>query len=126
MAEQTTVLVVDDDPLVREALTRDLQRDGFAVLVAKDGVEGVKVFQQQAPDVTLVDIIMPEQDGIGAILEMRRLRSDAIVIAMSGAGSRGDQDYLAIAGTLGAQAVLQKPVTRESFRDALRLARGDR
>ena len=62
-----------------------------------------------APDVVLIDIVMPEQDGIGAILEMRSERPDAKIIAMSGEYGGRHAGYLTMASKLGADAVLAKP-----------------
>jgi CheY-like chemotaxis protein len=118
MADQATILVIDDDTVVREALTQLFRKKGYRVMTAKDGVEGLKLFWKHVPDITLIDIIMPEQDGIGAILEMHRGRPGATIIAMSGASAGGE--FLEAAGKLGAQATLRKPITWEAFRSALR------
>jgi CheY-like chemotaxis protein len=73
-ARPATVLVIDDDPAMVESLAMMLEDHGFRVLTANNGVRGLEVFREQRPAAVLTDILMPEQDGIGAIIEMRRER----------------------------------------------------
>ena len=103
-----TVLVIDDDPDIVESLAMMLEDHGFRVLTANDGVRGLEVFREQKPAAVLTDILMPEQDGIGAIIEMRRERPEIKIIAISGAGRMGRTDPLAMARKLGADATLEK------------------
>ena len=102
------VLVIDDDPDMVESLAMMLQDHGFRVLTANDGVHGLEVFRKQRPAAVLTDILMPEQDGLGAIVEMRRERPDVKIIAISGAGRMGRTDPLAMARKLGADATFEK------------------
>jgi CheY-like chemotaxis protein len=90
------VLVIDDDPDMLESLAMMLEDHGFRVLTANDGVRGLRVFREQRPAAVLTDIMMPEQDGIGAIMEMRREGSGVKIIAISGAGRFGKTDFLTI------------------------------
>ena len=103
-----TVLVIDDDPTMVESLALMLEDHGFRVLTANDGLQGLEVFREQRPAVVLTDILMPEQDGIGAILQMRREWPAVKIIAISGAGRVGKSDFLSIAGKLGADATFEK------------------
>jgi DNA-binding response OmpR family regulator len=103
-----TVLVIDDDPDIVESLAMMLEDHGFRVLTANDGVRGLEVFREQKPAAVLTDILMPEQDGIGAIIEMRRERPEIKIIAISGAGRMGKTNPLAIARKLGADATFEK------------------
>jgi len=103
-----TVLVIDDDPDIVESLAMMLEDHGFRVLTANDGVRGLEVFREQKPAAVLTDILMPEQDGIGAIVEMRRERPEIKIIAISGAGRMGRTDPLAMARKLGADATFEK------------------
>ena len=107
-AAAPAVLVIDDDPAMVESLAMMLEDHGFRVLTANDGLRGVQVFREQRPAAVLTDIMMPEQDGIGAIMEMRRDRSEVKIIAISGAGRVGKSDFLTIAGKLGADATFEK------------------
>jgi DNA-binding response OmpR family regulator len=103
-----TVLVIDDDPAMVESLAMMLEDHGFRVLTANNGVRGLQVFREQRPAAVLTDILMPEQDGIGAIMEMRRERAEVKIIAISGSGRVGKSDFLTIAGKLGADATFEK------------------
>jgi DNA-binding response OmpR family regulator len=103
-----TVLVIDDDPDMVESLAMMLGDHGFRVLTANDGVRGLEVFREHRPAAVLTDILMPEQDGIGAIIEMRRERPAVKIIAISGSGRVGKTDFLTIARKLGADATFEK------------------
>jgi DNA-binding response OmpR family regulator len=91
------------------SLVSALETYGIRIATARDWVEGLKVFQQPSPAVGVTDIIMPEQDGIGVIMAMRRERPGVKIIAMSGGGRVGKSDFLTIAKKLGADAVIDKP-----------------
>jgi DNA-binding response OmpR family regulator len=67
-----------------------------------------QLFREQRPAALLTDIMMPEQDRIGAIMEMRRERSEVKIIAISGAGRVGKTDFLTIARKRGADATFEK------------------
>ena len=107
-AAAPAVLVIDDDPAMVESLAMMLEDHGFRVLTANDGVRGLQVFYERKPAAVLTDILMPEQDGIGAIMEMRRERPEVKIIAVSGAGRLGNTDFLTIAKKLGADATFEK------------------
>ena len=104
-----TILVVDDDKAVLHSLSILLEDLGFRVVTAADGVQALKRFRESPPDLTLTDIIMPEKEGIGLIMELRRAHPGAKIIAMSGGGRVGNTDFVEIATALGADAGLQKP-----------------
>lgn len=105
-----TVLVIDDDAVVRESLEVLLETYGFQVSLARNGAQGLAAFRRIEPDLVLTDIIMPVQDGIETILTMRRERPDARIIAMSGRGAIGNTDYVDIAARLGADTAIPKPL----------------
>jgi len=121
------VLLIDDDPAVLESLGLLLEAWGFRVLTARNGAHGLEVFRAQSPAVVVTDIMMPEQDGIGTMLQMRRERPDVKIVAISGGGKVDSSDYLAVAEQLGADAALQKGVDNEALLDTLTaLLRGER
>jgi DNA-binding response OmpR family regulator len=103
------VLVIDDDPAVLDSLATLFEIHGISIATAQDGVAGLEVFRRTSPAVVLTDIIMPEQDGIGLIMEMRRERPGVKIIAMSGSGRIGKSDFLTVAKSLGADSVVPKP-----------------
>ena len=103
------ILVIDDDYFVRYTLARILRGNGYDVVTAADGEQGMSVFRSAAPDLVITDIIMPNQEGIETIRHMRRERPDARIIAISGGGRIGTLDVLEIAQKLGADEVMHKP-----------------
>jgi two-component system, chemotaxis family, chemotaxis protein CheY len=108
-ARGAKVLVIDDDALVRRALSRLLEDEGYGVLMAEDGRQGVALFLREQPDIVITDLIMPEQQGIDTIAEMLRARPGAKIIAMSGSGRIGSRDLLETAQVFGAADVVMKP-----------------
>jgi two-component system, chemotaxis family, chemotaxis protein CheY len=104
------VLIIDDEPAVLHLLTRFLEPLGFQVTTAKNGERGMTQFLEQVPAVTIIDILMPVQDGIETILQMRRHSASANIIAMSGGAQIEGMHYLGIAVKLGANVALEKPI----------------
>ncbi|HXA71654.1 MAG TPA: response regulator [Stellaceae bacterium] len=94
---------------VLDSLRLLLEAYGYGVVTAADGRKGLAASQKHAPSVVVGDILMPEQDGIGAIREMRRLCPGAKIIAMSGGGRIGSADFLGMAKKLGANDIIPKP-----------------
>ncbi|MBM3225343.1 MAG: response regulator [Candidatus Tectomicrobia bacterium] len=113
------ILLIEDDPLARDMLRQMLERAGYKVVEAEDGRTGIQHFQATAIDLIITDILMPDQDGLETIQELRRLDPDAKIIAISGGGQTGLLDLLPIAEKLGAQATLRKPLRRQELLDAV-------
>jgi DNA-binding response OmpR family regulator len=113
------VCVVDDDELVRAKLALDLKTMGFDVIEIGDSREVQAVLETQPVDAVLVDIVMPNKDGVELIAEIRRGWPSVRVIAMSAGGRVGPSLYLEIARQMGASACLPKPVEPERLRVAL-------
>jgi CheY-like chemotaxis protein len=105
----STILVIDDNRSQREAMVRVLARAGHRVTTAADGVEGVRAYRQHPPDLVVVDMLMPEKEGVATILDIRATHPDARVLAISGGGLFVAEDVLRIARLLGADETLQKP-----------------
>ena len=103
------VLVIDDDADLRATLRDMLEELGCRVMEAKDGVDGVARFDAPAVDLVFTDILMPRQEGLETIRELRKLKPGLCIVAMSGGGPMQDMRYLEFAGKLGADQVLQKP-----------------
>ena len=120
-----TVLVIDDDPNMVESLAMMLEDHGFRVLTANNGIRGLRVFREQRPAAVLTDIIMPEQDGIETILQIRRERSEVKIIAISGAGRVGRTDFLTMASKLGADATFEKGRNASELIELLKGMLGD-
>ena len=72
MNDQQTILIIDDEDDIREALRDALAAEGFNILEAKDGVEGLTTALEQKPDLILLDVVMPEMNGIDTLKELRK------------------------------------------------------
>src|ERR1700730_13822482 len=103
------ILVIDDDHLVRYALSKILSSYGYEVVTAADGKRGMTVLRDEHPDVVITDIIMPEQEGIDTIIQIRRERPGVKIIAISGGGRIRNIDFLEMPQSLGANDVRAKP-----------------
>jgi CheY-like chemotaxis protein len=114
------ILLIDDEALARDMLWQMLERAGYDVVEAASGREGLQHYQTTAIDVIITDILMPDQDGLETIQELRRLAPEAKIIAISGGGQSGLLDLLPIAAKLGAQRTLWKPLRRLELLEAIR------
>ncbi|HUH86223.1 MAG TPA: response regulator [Stellaceae bacterium] len=103
------ILVIDDDVIVRETIVQILEDGGHQVVSAEDGKRGMAAFRSERPDLIITDIIMPEQEGIQTITEIRGVQPNAKIIAISGGGRIGNTDFLKIARHLGAFDAIAKP-----------------
>jgi DNA-binding NtrC family response regulator len=104
-----SILLIDDDKALREALRVVLARAGYSVVIAGDGREGLQLYRRLRPDLVLTDIVMDGQEGLATIEALRRESPLVKIIAMSGGGSMRDSTYLDAARCLGAQRTLDKP-----------------
>jgi CheY-like chemotaxis protein len=112
-----SVLVVDDDPAIRVVLRQMLEYGGFRVAEAGDGQEAGALLAGQPFDLVLVDLIMPEQEGLETITGFRRNYPALKIIAISGAFGGG---FLEMARYLGADLALPKPIGRAGLLAAIR------
>lgn len=115
----TTILVVDDEELVRATLCQMLEQAGYEVIEAANGDQGLRVFQEYEVDLVITDIFMPGKEGIETIRELRKLRPDVKIIAISGGGRTRNMDYLELAKDFGAKRALTKPFQREQVLSAV-------
>lgn len=117
-----SILVIDDEPDVRDSIRQVLNRVGFEVMTAENGEAGMQAFYDQPPDVVIVDIIMPRKNGIEVIRKIRETYPGARIVAITGGGNFGPfgytpgtlvtEAYLASATESGADAVMMKPFHR--------------
>lgn len=103
------ILVVDDEPDIRALLEMTLRLGGHEVVPAADGNEALARQRETPADLVLVDIFMPEKEGIETIIELRQSFPRLPIIAMSGGGRTGNQGFLAQALHLGANRAIAKP-----------------
>lgn len=113
------VLLIDDDDRVRKTVAIMLKYLGHDVRQAENGSIGIDMFQQCDPDLVITDIIMPDKEGIETITEIRNLKPDAPIIAMSGGGRIKNTDFLKLAGSIGATVTLNKPFDDEELSAAI-------
>ena len=114
-----SVLIVDDEIDVREAIRRVLERAGFSVRAADGATDALALLRLQASDVVITDIIMPKINGVEAIHTLRAEFPQVRIIAISGGGNFGithykpnaitTSAYLAAAERAGAHYILTKP-----------------
>lgn len=104
-------LVIDDDELVRETLVAILRSVDMDVVAARDGNEGLQLFDSDPADLVITDILMPNKEGIETITELRARDSDVKIIAISGGGQVAGPKYLKLAESIGANRTLPKPFT---------------
>jgi CheY-like chemotaxis protein len=114
-----TILVVDDEEIVRKVSARVLQSIGFESILAGDGFEGVMRFQEHQSEITavLLDLMMPGLDGEGVFKRIRAIRPDVPVLVMSG---YSEQDVIARFAGMQILGFLKKPFTVQQLADKLR------
>lgn len=106
-----SVLVVDDEDAIVSSLSSILQDEGYEVSVAKSGVEALKIYTTDPPDLMLLDIWMPEMDGLETLRRIKELVPTAQVMMMSGHGSI---ETAVKAIKLGAYDYIEKPLSLEN------------
>ena len=112
-----TVMIVDDDPLIRTILRRILESDGYRVIVeAANGLEAVENYREYKPAITIIDNIMPHKNGLGAIREIVAQNSDAKIIMCSSVRREDIEQEALLAG---ANELVSKPFTVRQILDAV-------
>lgn len=113
------ILIMDDDPDIRALLRDFLEEEGYEVDEAPDGREGVRRFREHPADLLIVDIFMPEVEGIETILELRRHDPSLRCIAMTGGGMTNDFACLQHAQQFGAARTFTKPFELDQLLEAV-------
>ena len=109
------ILVVDDDSQVLQVVSEMLRIEGHDVVMAANGRQAIDRFENDAFDLVVTDIIMPEQEGLETIANLRRREAYVPIIAISGGGRAGNLDYLETARYIGADGILAKPFGRQDL-----------
>ena len=120
------ILVMDDDALLRGALRVALEAAGYEVLEAADGDAGLRLQREQGADLVLVDIFMPQRDGLEVIRALRAETPQPKIVAMSGGGRTGQVEVLRAAAGLGASRTLLKPFEPRALLQVIRELLGER
>lgn len=121
MPDSYTILIIDDEAMVRYTLTALLEEHGHKVMEASNGEEGVAIFNREKPDIVLTDIRMPKMDGFDVIRYIKEKDPDIPVIAITGVT---DPSLVEEVIRKGAWNCLFKPITNshlltETIRQAL-------
>ena len=106
---KTIILLVDDDPDIREIIGFNLIKEGYNVEIAKDGIQGVEMCKKYKPDIVLMDVMMPEMDGMEACEAIRSNpeTKDTLIAFLSARG----EDYSQVAGfDAGGDDYITKPI----------------
>jgi DNA-binding response OmpR family regulator len=102
---ETRVLVVDDEPMVREVLARYLEKDGFAVDTASDGVEALEAFEGDRHHLVLLDLMLPRVDGLEVFRQIRAQAQTAVIMLTA----KGEETDRIVGLELGADDYITKP-----------------
>lgn len=118
------ILLVDDDELFRPMLRATLLKMGHQVREADDGDQAMLMFEQEPAEILITDIILPGKEGLEIIGMFKSRFPELKVIAISGAGRVVETNYLKLATAEGADAVLEKPFSKEQLAAVLKQLAG--
>ncbi len=113
------ILVVDDDEAIRIGFSELLTISGYEVSMASNGAIGRLLYEREPFDLVITDILMPGEDGLTLILNLKAHNEDVKIIAVSGGGRTKNQGFLQIARNMGVAQTLQKPVTADTLLDTV-------
>ena len=111
----SAILIVDDDPSIRMIATELLRSSDHAVVEAADGDEALKIIAAVPIDLVVLDMLMPNKDGLETILALRQSHPHIRIVAISSGGRADPAGYLKTALLLGADATLVKPLCLSTF-----------
>lgn len=109
------ILIIDDEAAIRSLLRRRLEDQGFEIIELEDGRAASTVCEVQCPDIVVTDIYMRLCDGLETIRELRATYPALNIIAISGGGISYKENFLEIAGHMGASATFSKPLNWPEF-----------
>ena len=110
-----SILLIDDDDVLREVIASALERQGYQVRQAVNGKEGMALFHDKRPDIVITDLIMPEKEGLETIALLKEIDPSVRIIAISGNAVLpsgrvfSTLSSLDCAAEMGARYILQKP-----------------
>lgn len=108
--------MIDDDQDVRSCIRNILEHSGYSVLEAENGKVGIDICRHNPVDLVIVDLFMPEKEGIETIIELRKEYADLKILAISGGiPGYGPDHFLHIAQKLGADGTLDKPFNMQQL-----------
>lgn len=113
------VLVVDDDPTIRAIVTELLRDEQHAIIEAADGDEALRALDANPAELVVLDMLMPNRDGLETILEIRRRHPGVRILAISSGGNIGVGNLLNMARVFGADETLAKPLSFVTFAETV-------
>ena len=116
MAERVRVLVIDDDPGVRDYMEALVSRQGYRVFAVADGEQALKTLDETQPDLVTLDLVMPKKGGLEALKEIREKDPAARVVVISALDQR---QPLMEALKLGAADYIVKPFEKDRVEEAI-------
>lgn len=105
-----TILIIEDDLPIQRMFKQFLESFGYTIVCADDGREGLRLLNEQRPDLVITDIMMPEMDGLEVIQQIHKHQAGLPVIAISGGMRDMPINFLPHARAFGAAKVFEKPV----------------
>ena len=106
------ILIVDDAEFLRMRISKMLVAEGYEVLEAENGLQAVEKYKTEKPDAVLMDITMPEMDGVQAIREIKKINPDAKILVIS---AMGQEIHVKEAVMAGASGFIVKPLKEEDI-----------
>lgn len=111
------ILVIDDEPIVRDTIKLFLETEGYSVITAEDGRDSINKTREHNPSLIITDIVMPNMEGLETIRHYKKTNPNISIMAISGAASFKGDMYLELAGKLGADCAISKPIDRDILLD---------
>ncbi|OGS21893.1 MAG: hypothetical protein A3J83_04710 [Elusimicrobia bacterium RIFOXYA2_FULL_40_6] len=116
MSQKTSILVVDDEQGIRDMLFFTLKQEGYSVITAENGLEGISKFKDEKVDVVISDMKMPVMDGITMLKEIKKIKPEARVIVATGFGTPETESEIKESGAF---IYMDKPFNLEILLSAL-------
>src|SRR5512146_233680 len=115
--QEKRILLVDDDTEIVESMRLALEASGYAILIARDGNQGLAMAEREDPDLVILDMMMPKRSGFLVLEKLRRTRPvpARLIMITANEGSR----HKAYAETLGVDDYIRKPFAMERLRDSV-------
>jgi len=114
-----TILVIDDDTTARTVIVEMLTENGHQTVEARDGAEGLELFNESKFDIVITDIIMPNVEGIETIIKLKKSHPAVNIIAVSGGGRISAVNHLSLAEKFDVNKTLVKPFRKDDLLKAV-------
>src|SRR3990172_1371608 len=114
------ILIIDDEKDIRSVLRELFESEGYEVVEAQNGKDGLNLFHTTPIDLVITDIVMPEKEGISTIIDLKKENPKIKIIAISGGGLIIPIQYLEYAEKFGADRIFRKPLEFEPLLQAIK------